>query len=70
MKSKELGKKLLSGALALGLCVTMAPIMPAAEANAAEAESGDQAPAAKAESGTPELKATSDTWNGTDDIRV
>ena len=70
MKSKELGKKLLSGALALGLCVTMAPIMPAAEANAAEAESGDQAPAAKAESGTPELKATSNTWNGTDDIRV
>lgn len=70
MKSKELWKKLLSGALALGLCVTMAPIMPAAEANAAEAESGDQAPAAKAESGTPELKATANTWNGTDDIRV
>lgn len=70
MKSKELWKKLLSGALALGLCVTMAPIMPAAEANAAEAESGDQAPAAKAESGTPELKATANTWNGTDEFRV
>ena len=46
MESKKLGKKLLSGALALGLCVTMAPIMPAATANAAG--SGDQAPAVKA----------------------
>lgn len=69
MESKKLGKKLLSGALALGLCVTMAPIMPAATANAAG--SGDQAPAVKAESGTPELAVTGgNTWNGTDDVRV
>ena len=68
MKSKELGKKLLSGALALGLCVTMAPIMPAANANAAQ--DGGQA-AVKAETGTPELKvAGGNTWDGTDAVSV
>ena len=67
MESKKLGRKLLSGVLAMGLCVTMAPFTPM---TAAQAEEGDTpAPAAAAE--VPELAVTGgNTWNGSDDIRV
>lgn len=68
MKSRKLGRKLLSGTLALGLCVTMTPFVPV---TAVAAAGGEETPAVTAEPGAPELAVTGgNTWNGTDDIRV
>lgn len=68
MRSRKLGRKLLSGTLALGLCVTMTPFVPV---TAVAAAGGEETPAVTAEPGAPELAVTGgNTWNGTDDIRV
>ena len=68
MRSRKLGRKLLSGTLALGLCVTMTPFV---SVTAVAAAGGEETPAVTAEPGAPELAVTGgNTWNGTDDIRV
>ena len=52
MRSRKLGRKLLSGTLALGLCVTMTPFVPV---TAVAAAGGEETPAVTAEPGLRSL---------------